>query len=572
MISQVELTNFKRFGHQVFDVQGNIVLAGPNNTGKTTLIQALSVWNLTMREWLNERSGSKATIRTGIQIPRSKFTAIPLREMNLLWNERTTAKRKSELLRGEKLGTPRPLEIKVTGHINYKPFHVGMSLQYRFPDLILTKPTEDTDQETVEWVAANLSVLFVPSFSGIDINETRYDKPYQDLLLGQGKPGDIIRNKMLEVFEKHKLNWDLLVADIQSIFNYTLLPPQYAGQPYIICDYVPKVIKERPNANHTVLDIASAGSGFLQVILLLSFFYSQDSSLVLFDEPDAHLHIILQRQVYDKLRTVAIKTRSQLMIATHSEIVIDSTSPENILSFYREPHRLTENFEAEQVRLALKQLTSMDIIQADRWPYILYLEGKSDFNLLREWAFVLGHPLATYFNDPEKNLFWHNNIGRNPKSAKEHLFALRAVNSEVAGILLLDGDDRNLPSHEFKAEGLEIIRWIRYEAENYLLIPAALKRFVSKEQIDLFSQSLENKVDQFISKSYFNIIQTNPFTDDQVQKSIGASKEFLPALFSELQIEISKQEYYQIAQFMKPEEIHPEVKEKLDFIYQRLIK
>jgi AAA15 family ATPase/GTPase len=404
MITKVELTNFKRFTTQEFDLRGNIILAGPNNSGKSSLIQAIAVWNLALQEWLQERSHSKAKIRTGVQLPRNKFTAIPLREMKLLWNDTATGKRKNELDKGEKLGTPRVLEIRLSGETEGKLWKVGMSFQYRFPDLVLIKPTNDTDYEIVPWVAERFNLLFVPSFSGIGINETRYDKPYQEMLLGQGKPGDIIRNRMLEVWEKRRDNWHKLVEDIQNIFGYTLLPPQYGGQPYIICDYATEIVVDKLKTYHTVLDIASAGSGFLQVVLLLSFFYSQDSSIVLFDEPDAHLHIVLQRQVYDKIRSVANQTGSQLLIATHSEVVIDNTSPENIISFYREPHRLNADFEAEQVRLALKNLTSMDLLEADRWPYLLYLEGKSDFNLLREWAIVLDHPLGRYFIDQEHNL------------------------------------------------------------------------------------------------------------------------------------------------------------------------
>jgi hypothetical protein len=46
---------------------------------------------------------------------------------------------------------------------------------------------------------------------------------------------------------------------------------------------------------------------------------------------------------------------------------------------------------------SLKQLTSMDLLQADRWPDRLYLEGNSDFDLLREWALVLNHPSSDFF-------------------------------------------------------------------------------------------------------------------------------------------------------------------------------
>ena len=573
MIHHIKIINFKGFEDEEFQLKGNVVLAGPNNSGKSTLLQAIAVWHLALKEWHQERSGSKATIRTGVQLPRSKFTAIPLREMKLLWNDTATAKRKHELVNTEKLGTPRPLEIIVSGKKNNEEFKIGMSFQYRFPDLVLIKPTEETETENIEWLIENFSLLYVPSFSGIGINETRYDQPYQEMLIGSGKPGDILRNRMLDVWATSKDQWEELVRVIQKIFGYTLLPPQYEGQPYIICDYIPHVVHGRPKSNHPVLDIASAGSGFLQTVLLLSFFYSKNSSVVIFDEPDAHLHIVLQRQVYDTVRAVAQETNCQLIIATHSEIVIDSTDPDHVLSFYRKPHRLSEKFQSDQVRSALKHLSSMDILQADRWPSILYLEGVSDFNLLAEWSKVLDHPLRSYFEDQVKNLFWHNNIGKNPRRAKEHLFALKAIRPEMKGILLLDGDGRNYSDHDLKAEGLEIIKWRRYEAENYLLVPTAIERFIrGGRQENLFTAQKIEQMYEYIKNSPFNSIVDDPMDHDDANVGIGASKNFLPGLFNLLDMDLSKNEYYSIAKTMTVDEIHPEVTEKLNMIYEVLVE
>jgi len=87
MIKRVKVKNFKRFEDECFDLSENIVFAGPNITGKSTLLQAISVWYLVLKKWLIERgpeSGSKAKKRLGVAITRQDFTAIPIREMALL--------------------------------------------------------------------------------------------------------------------------------------------------------------------------------------------------------------------------------------------------------------------------------------------------------------------------------------------------------------------------------------------------------------------------------------------------------------------------------------------------------
>jgi predicted ATP-dependent endonuclease of OLD family len=54
--------------------------------------------------------------------------------------------------------------------------------------------------------------------------------------------------------------------------------------------------------------------------------------VLLLDEPDAHLHVILQRQVYDLLRKVAQARRCHLLISTHSEVIAKLDEMADILN------------------------------------------------------------------------------------------------------------------------------------------------------------------------------------------------------------------------------------------------
>jgi predicted ATP-dependent endonuclease of OLD family len=93
VIRRVVIKGFKRFTDITFDLPGHVVIAGPNNSGKTTLLQAIAAWDLTIRVWkqlnnFHRRGG-------GYQyapISRQAFSAVPLRQYDLLWNERQTDK------------------------------------------------------------------------------------------------------------------------------------------------------------------------------------------------------------------------------------------------------------------------------------------------------------------------------------------------------------------------------------------------------------------------------------------------------------------------------------------------
>ena len=62
-------------------------------------------------------------------------------------------------------------------------------------------------------------------------------------------------------------------------------------------------------------------------------YYARPASLILLDEPDAHQHIVLQKQVYDLVRKIARRRGSQVIIATHSEVILDATEPDRVLGF-----------------------------------------------------------------------------------------------------------------------------------------------------------------------------------------------------------------------------------------------
>src|SRR5262245_34282008 len=92
-IQRVSLQRFKRFGDVTISIPEHVVFAGPNNTGKTTVLQAIAAWDLAFRRWLeladfNSRKGGYA--RQNVE--RLAFSAVPLASFDLLFHERQTGK------------------------------------------------------------------------------------------------------------------------------------------------------------------------------------------------------------------------------------------------------------------------------------------------------------------------------------------------------------------------------------------------------------------------------------------------------------------------------------------------
>ena len=59
------------------------------------------------------------------------------------------------------------------------------------------------------------------------------------------------------------------------------------------------------------------------MLLVFAYLYSHKRSVLLVDEPDAHLEILRQKQVYVLLRDIASENGSQVVMVTHSEVILD---------------------------------------------------------------------------------------------------------------------------------------------------------------------------------------------------------------------------------------------------------
>ena len=274
-ITRVVIHNFKRFSDEVFDLNGHVVIAGPNNSGKTTLLQAIATWHLALARWreLNDYQ-RHGTAYTKAPIARQAFYSVPLRAFDLLWHQRSSKEK---------------IEIEVT----CDNLRIPVEIISDSSEQAYVRPLRDVPPE---WLINSDNLpqpVFIPAMTGLGTEEPVYQKPKINQLLGQGKPGDVLRNLLVEANQDQDA-WERLTRSIKKMFSYVLLPPNTDG-PNIIAEYQHREDGEK-------YDIASAGSGFLQVLMLLTFMNSRKGSVLLLDEPDAHLHVILQDGIYNELR------------------------------------------------------------------------------------------------------------------------------------------------------------------------------------------------------------------------------------------------------------------------------
>jgi len=540
MIRKVTIKNFKRFHDIEFALPGHVVIAGPNNTGKTTFLQALASWALAFQRW-EELHGNTQRRRAyaGAPVARQDFYAVPLRNFDFLWEDRNAR---------------HDIEITVeyaTGE------RLGMRFEPNSSEQIYVRPTEETGKEIIR-KKGKPSLVFIPPMTGLGTEEPVYQKPKINQLLGRGQPGEVLRNLLVEAHAKHDA-WEKLASSMQKMFGYQLLPPNAAGAD-IRAEY-------RESAGRNPLDIAGAGSGFQQVLMLLCFLYTRPASVLLLDEPDAHLHVILQDAIYRKLRAVAEENQSQLIVSTHSEVVIDSVEPRELCVLLNKPKMLADNAERANLIRSLSALSNTDIMLAAGAPGILYVEGHTDRAILLAWAKVLAHPAFDLLDKKLmwKPVVWENRPGASGIKAQDHYDALTLARADLPGLMLLDGDDNpNIPDTEITGRGLQRMRWRRYEIESYLVHPAALGRFALQTT---GQQQAAEDMQRYFTDNFPPAVVNDPLGDHAFLNSTKARTELLPPLLVAAGLPgFPYTRYHEIAACMLPDEIHPEVREKLDAI------
>ncbi|MCU0865385.1 MAG: AAA family ATPase [Planctomycetes bacterium] len=557
MIDQVVIKNWKRFELVEFDLRGrHILLVGPNNGGKTSVLQAMSAWWFALNRWrgfypeLNQRNGWQR-----LPVTIDQFTPVSVRLFDLLFRDRQSR---------------RPIEITFArGNVR-----VGMEFEAddKSPFQMFVRPTRDTTAESI--AALTVPVVFVPAMTGLQVEEPVLSRPKIEQYLGRNRPGEVLRNLVALVADSEDSGaWQRLTDCIRDVFGVELVKPDTTGADIVAEFHATRLGKPgvQPFGSATRFDLASGGAGFCQMLMLLTFLERQKSSLVLLDEPDSHLHVFLQRRANELLRHAAERSGSLVVIATHSEVLLDAAESDDVYVVIDRPVRLVEPAQIKTLREALRWLGNTDVMKARMSKGVLYLEGSTDMELLRAWARVMGHPALTFL---EPSPFWRPEkyaqvdegegaLGEKGVRCQDHFKALRLAIPGYPGLLIKDRDESF--ARDDRAAQPPVICWRRREIESYLIHPQVLDRYVSK----VLGESLPSSPGRAALSAHFReqfapVFLRNPSGDDAAGHL--TEKDLSRALQAAGVFGKVKADYSEIASVMLPSEVHPEIVEKLDAI------
>ena len=583
LLHYLEIENFKRFGdRQRIELDHPAVLIGPNNCGKTSAIQALALWSQAVQTWYEVRKTSSAKERTATALNRLKIVAVPVQRTRFFWHN-------TVVRTGNK-----DIALTLTVGIEFKGKVISLPMRFRNQgdELVYCTPDESVaaNLELLEY-AASIRVELLYPMSGLETEEAILQPGRIDVLLGQGQTAQVLRNLCLMVAKDTPEDWTRIVALMHRLFNVTLETPQETTRGAIEMRYKQPGVRE-------VLDVSSSGRGFQQMLLIFAYLYSHKGSVLLVDEPDVHLEILRQKQVYVLLRDIASENQSQVVMVTHSEVILDEALDKNLTLLME--GKADDLARKPEIRNSLKHFGADHYIKARERNYVLYVEGGTDVDMLRALAERLNHPAAQVWDERINTFYVQNNYpdtsleselerveGGFGITPRVHFNGLNDLLPHLKGLAILDNDGLNRQS---SVEGrLTLTYWRRYEAENYFVTPDVLRRYAlggnaAPQLFDASQLEVNEVLDALVLERVFESIEADFQAWKQAPPEAARivweaktqrlklstfAEEFFRRLAGHVggSMLLTKGELHRLMAVVDPKTIAAEVSEKLDLLH-----
>lgn len=467
MIKQIELKRFKKFKQTTIDLGELSILVGENSSGKTSVLQAINLALSAFSRWKLYSTDSN-----GITSPRRKgvgCTQLPgilnddFRELYFAKKSRGSRANRNAI----------GAEIHLTDELGNK---FGMQVSSLFGGYNLT-PLSKPDQLANHPTLHKKEALLISGFVGLASSEEKALSLALRNRLRDGRASEIIRNLLLDTKETVPDNYAKLIARLKKDFGFVIDNVDFDETADI---NVHAYYDEKIDGSTIPFDFCASGSGMMQVLQILTSIYRYcpaNASVVLLDEPDAHLHANMQVALFYSLREIQKELNIQILISTHSTAIISAALPKEIIPVSNASHiePLTQIEEVDEI--ISERIDSYELSKIKVNGVLVFFEDKNiDYFLkcdqLLNYHCLVGHRTVAYLTGRTKD----DKLPFNIKPVLNELlhrdisvFVIRdrdGLSDDVISTVKSIADSANIEYHFLE----------NYEIESYLLMPSLLIR------------------------------------------------------------------------------------------------
>ena len=376
-ISSVKFERYKALRSFSISLQRLNILVGPNNCGKSTIIRAFRVLDIALRQ---------ARARRAQRIPY---------DGHIVWGHRLSEER---------------LPISVENvHTDYEntdanvTFRLsnGNSLVLVFPSdggCILVPDAQGRDCRTPGHFrnCFPIDIQVVPELGPLEDEET---------VLAEGTVRRGLATHRASRHFRNYWHWypqgfsEFAELVSQTWPSMSIEPPEQHLESSGVHGQLSQRLTMFCREDRMTREIYWSGFGFqVWCQLLTHISRGRRSTMLVVDEPEVYLHPDVQHQLVGILRDAG----PDIVAASHSTEIIGEADPTEILIVDKTKRSATRLKEIEQVQGALDAIGSIHNIALThlaRTGRMLYVEGPSDFRILRRFARRLGYDRLAIGND-----------------------------------------------------------------------------------------------------------------------------------------------------------------------------
>lgn len=420
-IERIHIKNFKSFEDVIINCNSTLnVFTGVNNAGKTTVLEAISLW----LECFNTLIYETKTNRKNLAFKKGDFIFSYAQKIRYKSFEEVDSVRSPnyESIFFE-LDRKNTIKIAITlieaGESVEIPFKLkaGKGMLYEF---LLD------DKDSFDYGAFNnffqnfphpISIIYASPIAALQPIEDYVTIPKIKEAVRQRNSTLFLRNRLVNLYNEPSNRYQEFLQNLSLILNGTLNSTS-SIQFDFLSDFnkdVRVIIKVKLSSKAPFIDLSMVGSGTLQIIEILLAMYQEqnDFNIILLDEPDSHIHRDIQKRLF---KIIAANTyNTQVFGTTHNESLIRSLSPKNLFHLQRESKARYKPIYSDNIKGVSKGLqpsyhikileslgseSALDLVNAIEADKLILVEGRDDAQYIQA---ILD---TKYINNYTNIMYW----------------------------------------------------------------------------------------------------------------------------------------------------------------------
>jgi predicted ATPase len=367
-LQQLQIEAFKGVNNVTIGLSPPLtILTGPNNSGKSTILQAVLLGFDLLRRCVD--TSNWQILKTGRALTELEFLRVN-RLKDLWFQQAWRGKAKENYIR---VGLKFDNGFRFTARVRFLYGALNIGIEEYEPQ---------PSPEVLQAILRSAPILLPPT-AGPTPHEQVAAIAQLHYIITSGDPARVLRNILWQIQHSgdHEA-WEFVKEVADRYFGVIIKEINFDEK------YDLEIRADYEEMGYS-LDVVSGGSGLNQVLQLAAIIAWRKPGIVLLDEPDAHLHSTLQAKLLDFLYELSRHYGLQIIISTHSRDLISRAPLQSILPVDLTRQELKPIASLEHLLLEYQRqgtVSNVDLALLYQTKKCLFVEGPNDTKLLPQIA------------------------------------------------------------------------------------------------------------------------------------------------------------------------------------------